>query len=140
MVSTTSGWSASSTVGLQVERSLNRLSRDLTLELHVTSVAKVLEQVEQDSPDSGLFIRRILNEDPGDWIPVIEEQERPGTEIFRLACLLTEKKTAQALRPLQSLGCRDARAMSAGATGCCEAQQSRSRWFQASCWSIRGTG
>ena len=55
----------------------------------MTSVAKVLEQVEQDSPDSGLFIRRIINEDPGDWIPVIEEQERPGAEMFSLACLLT---------------------------------------------------
>ena len=63
----------------------------------MTTVAKVLEQVEQDSPDSGLFIRRIVDEDPGGWIPVFEEQERPGTEMFRLACLLTEERTAQAL-------------------------------------------
>jgi hypothetical protein len=63
----------------------------------VTTVAKVLERVEQDSPDSGLFIRRIIDEDPGDWIPVFEEQEWPGTEMFRLACLLTEDGAAEAL-------------------------------------------
>ena len=64
----------------------------------MTTVAEILEQVEQDSPDSGLFIRRIIDEDPGDWIPVLEEQERPGTEMFRLACLLTEERIARALR------------------------------------------
>jgi hypothetical protein len=64
----------------------------------MTSVAEVLERVEHDSPDSGLFIRRIINEDPGDWIPVFEDQERPGAEMFRFACLLTEERTAQALR------------------------------------------
>jgi hypothetical protein len=62
----------------------------------VTSVTKVLEQVERDSRDSGLFIRRIIDHDPGDWIPVFEELEQPGVDMFRLACLLTEEIAAQA--------------------------------------------
>jgi hypothetical protein len=63
----------------------------------VTSVIKVIERVEHDSLDSGLFLRRIINEDPGDWIPVFEEQEQPGTEMFRLACLLTKERAAEAI-------------------------------------------
>ena len=63
----------------------------------MTSVIKVIEQVEHDSPDSGLFIRRVINEDPGEWVPVFEEHERPGTEMFRLACLLTGEMAAEAI-------------------------------------------
>jgi hypothetical protein len=64
----------------------------------VTSVAEVLEQVERDSRDCGLFIRRVIDQDPGDWIPVFEELEQCGVEMFRLACLLTEERAARAQR------------------------------------------
>lgn len=50
----------------------------------------------RDDRDSEFFIRRIIDHDPGEWVPVFEAHEQPGVEMFRFACLLTEEAAADA--------------------------------------------
>jgi hypothetical protein len=52
----------------------------------------------RDDRDSELFVRRIIDHDPGEWVPVFEEHEQPDVEMFRFACLLTEEAAADALK------------------------------------------